>query len=127
MSRARALSPAFAGGLPAPSCSRCPVSQMGSPYTIFGKMAGDEGTARIMPDNGICERLHKTVLTGVYRAAFRKKFYASIVEPQDDLDQWVASYNEDRPHQGRWRFGKTPLQKTFLDAIPIAREKMIAA
>jgi hypothetical protein len=35
-------------------------------------------------------------------------------------------YNEDRPHQGRWCFGKTPLQ-TFLDAIPIAREKMIAA
>jgi hypothetical protein len=28
--------------------------------------------------------------------------------------------------QDRWCFGKTPLQ-TFLDAIPIAREKMIAA
>jgi hypothetical protein len=34
--------------------------------------------------------------------------------------------NEQRPHQGRWCFGKTPLQ-TFLDAIPIAKEKMIAA
>ena len=39
---------------------------------------------------------------------------------------WIKSYNEDRPHQGRWCFGKTPLQ-TFLDAIPIAKEKMIAA
>ena len=29
-------------------------------------------------------------------------------------------------HQGRWCFGKTPMQ-TFLDAMPIAKEKMIAA
>jgi len=42
------------------------------------------------------------------------------------LDLWVKSYNEERPHQGRWCFGKTPLQ-TFLDAILVAREKMIAA
>jgi Winged helix-turn helix len=28
-------------------------------------------------------------------------------------------------HQGRWCFGKTPMQ-TFLDAIPIAKEKMVA-
>jgi len=35
-------------------------------------------------------------------------------------------YNEARPHQGRWCFGKTPLQ-TFLDAMPMTREKMIAA
>ena len=47
-------------------------------------------------------------------------------ELQDDLDEWIRSYNEERPHQGRWCFGKTPMQ-TFLDAIPIAREKMIAA
>ena len=31
-----------------------------------------------------------------------------------------------RPHQGRWCFGKTPMQ-TFLDAMPMAKEKMIAA
>jgi hypothetical protein len=61
-----------------------------------------------------------------YRVAFRKKLYASIEDSQNDLDLWIKSYNEDRPHQGRWCFGKTPLQ-TFLDAIPIAKEKMIAA
>ena len=75
--------------------------------------------------NGICERFHKTVLNEFYRVALRKKLYASA-DLQEDLDEWVTSYNEDRPHQGRWCFGKTPLQ-TFLDAIPIAREKMIAA
>ena len=41
-------------------------------------------------------------------------------------DRWVQSYNEERPHQGRWCFGKTPMQ-TFLDATPLAKEKMIAA
>jgi transposase InsO family protein len=76
--------------------------------------------------NGICERFHKTALNEFYRVAFRKKLYACIEDLQNDLDHWVRSYNEERPHQGRWCFGKTPLQ-TFLDAIPIAREKMIAA
>jgi transposase InsO family protein len=76
--------------------------------------------------NGIAERFHKTVLDEFYRIAFRKRLYASIGDLQDDLDLWVKSYNEERPHQGRWCFGKTPTQ-TFLDAMPIAREKMIAA
>ena len=47
--------------------------------------------------------------------AFRKKVYRSIDELQADLDVWIAQYNEARPHQGRWCFGKTPMQ-TFLDA-----------
>jgi transposase InsO family protein len=76
--------------------------------------------------NGIVERFHKTVLDEFYRVAFRKRIYGSIAELQADLDVWMRSYNEDRPHQGRWCFGKTPMQ-TFLDAVPIAQEKMIAA
>src|SRR5271155_2874442 len=76
--------------------------------------------------NGIVERFHKTVLDEFYRIAFRKKIYRSIAELQGDLDSWVQSYNEERSHQGRWCFGKTPMQ-TFLDATPLAKEKMIAA
>jgi transposase InsO family protein len=76
--------------------------------------------------NGIVERFHKTVLDEFYRVAFRKRIYGSIAELQANLDEWIRSYNEDRPHQGRWCFGKTPMQ-TFLDAIPLAKEKMIAA
>ena len=75
--------------------------------------------------NGIIERFHKTVLDEFYRVAFRKRIYSSITELQEDLDNWMRAYNESRPHQGRWCFGKTPMQ-TFLDAIPLAREKMIA-
>jgi hypothetical protein len=74
--------------------------------------------------NGNCERFHKTVLNEFYRIAFRKKVYRSIDELQVDLDLWVREYNEARPHQGRWCFGKTPMQ-TFLDAIPMTKEKMI--
>jgi transposase InsO family protein len=74
--------------------------------------------------NGICERSHKTVLNEFYRLAFRKKLHASIEDLQiedlqNDLDLWVRSYNEERPHQGRWCFGKTPMQ-TFLDGLPRA-------
>jgi transposase InsO family protein len=76
--------------------------------------------------NGIVERFHKTVLDEFYRIAFRKKIYGSIAELQADLDDWIRGYNSERPHQGRWCFGKTPMQ-TFLDAKPLAKEKSIAA
>jgi transposase InsO family protein len=76
--------------------------------------------------NGICERFHKTLLDEFYRVAFRKKIYRSIDELQRDLDLWLAEYNNQRPHQGRWCFGKTPMQ-TFLDALPLAKEKLMAA
>jgi len=76
--------------------------------------------------NGIVERFHKTMLNEFYRIAFRKKLYGSVAELQADLDQWLEQFNRNRPHQGRWYFGKTPMQ-TFLDAKPIAEEKTIAA
>ena len=76
--------------------------------------------------NGICERFHKTVLNEFYRVAFRKKLYTTIDQLQVDLDAWLKEYNEHRPHQGRWCFGKTPLQ-TFIDSVPLAKEKLIAA
>jgi transposase InsO family protein len=75
---------------------------------------------------GICERFHKTMLDEFYRVAFRKKIYGTVAELQTDLDAWVSEYNHVRTHQGRWCFGKTPMQ-TFLDALPIAREKLIQA
>ena len=75
--------------------------------------------------NGICERFHKTLLDEFYRVAFRKKIYHSIDELQADLDAWIADYNTNRPHQGRWCFGKTPMH-TFLDSLPIAKEKSMA-
>ena len=57
---------------------------------------------------------------------FRKKLYGSLDELQADLDRYVEQYNNERPHQRRWCFGKTPMQ-TFLDSIPLAKEKLLSA
>lgn len=76
--------------------------------------------------NGIVERLHKTMLNEFYRVALRRKIYRSIEELQTDLDLWLHDYNRNRPHQGRWCFGKTPLQ-TFIDSAHIAKEKTLMA
>jgi transposase InsO family protein len=82
--------------------------------------------ARRPQTNGICERFHKTLLDEFYRIAFRKRIYPTIDELQDDLDRWLIEYNELRTHQGRWCYGKTPMQ-TFIDTLPIAKEKLIQA
>ncbi len=76
--------------------------------------------------NGIVERFHKTILHEFYQVAFRKKLYRSIEQLQADLDEWMKAYNEVRTHQGRWCYGKTPIQ-TFNDTLTLAKEKMIAA
>ena len=74
--------------------------------------------------NGICERFHKTMLNEFYRVAFRKKIYDGLEALQHDLDRYIEGYNTVRPHTGRWCFGKTPMQ-TFLDSLPLAKEKML--
>jgi len=80
--------------------------------------------ARSPQTNGICERLHRTMQDEFYAIAFRKKIYTTIEELQSDLDQWLDYYNTQRPHSGRYCFGKTPMQ-TFLDSIDLAKEKMV--
>ena len=82
--------------------------------------------ARSPQTNGICERFHKTMLTEFYQVALRKKLYHTTDELQADLDQWIREYNTVRTHQGRWCYGKTPMQ-TFIDTLPVAREKLIQA
>jgi transposase InsO family protein len=75
--------------------------------------------------NGICERFHKTVLNEFYRVTFRTTLYTTLEALQADLDAWLREYNEARPHQGRWCYGKTPMQ-TFLATVPLAKEKLLA-
>lgn len=74
--------------------------------------------------NGICERFHRTIKEEFYDIAFRKKIYNSLDELQADLDQWMAYYNAERPHSGKYCNGRTPLQ-TFSDTKHLAQEKMI--
>ena len=72
--------------------------------------------------NGIVERLQKTILDEFYRVAFRKTIYATLEALQADLDIFLVTYNTDRPHQGRWCYGKTPMQ-TFVDRVPLAQSQ----
>ncbi|HEY6083094.1 MAG TPA: IS481 family transposase [Chitinophagaceae bacterium] len=74
--------------------------------------------------NGICERFHRTIQEEFYAIAFRKKMYDSIETLQQDLDGWLEYYNSERPHSGRYCFGKTPLQ-TWADSKELAKEKML--
>lgn len=72
--------------------------------------------------NGICERFHRTMQEEFYAIAFRKKLYNTLEELQSDIDQWINFYNIERPHSGRYCFGKTPAQ-TFADSKNLAQDK----
>jgi len=60
--------------------------------------------------NGICDRFYRTIQNEFYAIAFRKKLFKSLEELQEELDQWVQYYNEERPHSGRYCYGKTPME-----------------
>ena len=66
------------------------------------------------------------MLNEFYRITFRKKIYTTLVELQTDLEEGLHYYNEERVHQGRWCYGRTPRQ-TFIETIPLAKEKVLAA
>lgn len=98
------------------------------PFELYLALEDIEHTrtkARSPQTNGIVERLHKTMLNEFYRVVFRKTIYASVEQLQTDLDAWLTLYNEQREHQGKWCYGKTPMQ-TFLDSLDLAKEKLIA-
>jgi hypothetical protein len=80
--------------------------------------------ARHPQTNGICERFHKTIQDEFYATTFRKKIYTTLEQLQEDLDHWLHYYNWERPHSGRYCFGKTPMQ-TFLDSLHLAKEKQL--
>jgi transposase InsO family protein len=74
--------------------------------------------------NGICERFHRTMQEEFYSIAFRKRLYSTLDELQADVDAWLKEYNEQRPHSGKYCFGKTPIQ-TFLDSKYLSDEKQL--
>jgi Integrase core domain len=74
--------------------------------------------------NGICERFHRTIQDEFYSVAFRKRIYTSLEGLQADVDAWIREYNENRPHSGKYCFGKAPMQ-TFLDSKHLSDEKQL--
>ena len=74
--------------------------------------------------NGICERFHKTIQEECYAVAFRKTLYTSLAQLQQDVDEWMESYNRERTHSGKHCDGRTPLQ-TFRETKHLAQQKQL--
>ena len=95
------------------------------PYELYLELNDIEHTktkAKSPQTNGICERVHQTILNEFYRVAFRKKIYPDLETLQIDLDEYMNEYNTRRTHQGKRCQGKTPME-TFLDGKRDFREK----
>lgn len=92
-------------------------------YLAINDIDHTKTKAKSPQTNGICERFHRTILNEFYRIAFRKKIYRTLEELQQDLDQWIYSYNHDRTHQGKMCCGRTPM-KTFIEGKFIWLEKI---
>lgn len=76
--------------------------------------------------HGRVERLPTTMLNECYRMTFRQKFSTRLEALPADVEEWLRYDNEERIPQGRWCYGRTPMQ-TFRDTIPLAQEKVVAA
>jgi len=92
-------------------------------YLALNDIDHTKTKAKSPQTNGICERFHKTILQEFYQIAFRKKVYGSLDELQNDLDEWLSEYNNERTHQGKMCCGRTPMQ-TFLDGKTLWEEKV---
>jgi transposase InsO family protein len=96
-------------------------------YELYLQIEGIEHSktqVRHPQSNGICERLHRTMQEEFYAVTFRRKLYGNLEQLQQDLDTWLDHYNNERPHSGRYCYGKTSMQ-TFLESLPLAKQKML--
>lgn len=83
------------------------------PYELFLQIEEIEHRTtkvRRPQSNGIVERFHRTVLDEHFRVEGRRTWFETIEEMQAVLDEWLATYNTKRPHQGRNMAGLTRRQ-----------------
>ena len=93
-----------------------------TPCLFFEKLDGPQARPKGSRSGGVLEQFHRTVVNEFYSVEFRAKNCGSIEELQTHLDDWLKRYNEIRPHQGRWCYGKTPME-TFLTSAHMAQRK----
>lgn len=94
-------------------------------YLALNDIEHTKTKAQSPQTNGICERFHKTILQEFYQVTFRKKLYGDMQTLQNDLDEWINYYNNERTHQGKMCCGRTPIE-TLNDGKLIWKEKCIA-
>jgi transposase InsO family protein len=98
------------------------------PYELYLELNEIEHTktkARSPQTNGICERVHQTILNEFYRVTFRKKVYSDLETLQKDLNEYMNEYNYKRTHQGKRCQGRTPME-TFLESKKYFAEKNLS-
>jgi transposase InsO family protein len=94
------------------------------PYQLFlhlNEIEHSRTKVRHPQTNGSTERLNQTVQNEFYKVTFRKKLYKTIEEIQNDLDDFMQYYNNDRTNQGKHCQGRTPMQ-TFQDGRPLYQQ-----
>jgi len=90
------------------------------PYALFLQLEGigHHGTRVNRPQsNCIAERFLRTLIDEHFRVEGRRTWFEMVEEMQTVRDTDLATYNEQRPHQGRSMSGRTPL-RTFRDRAP---------
>jgi transposase InsO family protein len=60
--------------------------------------------------NSVCERFHGTVLQEFYRPHFHRGRVDDVALLDRSLQAWAVDYNNDRPNNGDYMAGRTPLQ-----------------
>jgi transposase InsO family protein len=87
--------------------------QMIHPYQIFLELNDIEHRRTKVANprtNGFVERFNRAILDDFLQETFRTNLYLSLDELQTDLDAWLASYNNDRPHRGYRSMGRRPIE-----------------
>lgn len=69
------------------------------------------------PQSRFIERFHRTLLEEHLRIKGRTTWYETVEEMQKDLDVYLETYNQRRPHRGRGMEGRTPYD-VFKAGIP---------
>jgi hypothetical protein len=52
-----------------------------------------------MSDNGIVERLHRTLLDDHFRVEGRRTWFETLEEMQSVLEHYLVEYDTKRPHR----------------------------
>jgi len=99
------------------------------PYQLFLRLEKiKHRTTRVgrPQSNGFVERFHRTLLEEHLRIKGRTVWYETVEKMQNDLDGYMESYNNRRPHRGRGMEGRTPFEvfKAGIPAPAAARKKL---
>lgn len=59
--------------------------------------------------NGYCERFQRTILEEFYQVVFRKRFFTTLSELNEELQKYLVYYNFERLHFGLDKNGALPI------------------